>query len=131
MMNNGDFAGFDRLSAYLEKKAKQAEPEAILAGQKAAAEYMQAQMRGRSSPRRTGAMLSSFAFEANRTTVETAFGWGKFYGRLKETGHKAGGFGRKKKTAAVRVKAQPHLKPTFEANKARLYQIMIDTMERS
>ncbi len=130
-MNDGDFSGFNRLKAYLEKKARQAEPEAILEGQKAAAEYMQDQMRGRSSPRKTGAMLSSFAFEADQAKVETAFGWGKFYGRLKETGHKAGGYGRKKKSAAVRVKAQPHLKPTFESNKSRLFQIMIDKMERS
>lgn len=128
-MNDGA-AGIKRLQEYLAKKAKQAEPNRILAGQQAAAVLMQDRPRGRSSPRRTGAMLSSFAFEADQTKVETVFGWGKFYGRLKETGHNSGGHARKKKPSVSRVKAQPHLKPTFESNREQLYKTMIETMER-
>lgn len=128
-MSNGA-EGIKRLQEYLAKKAKQAEPDRILAGQRAAAELMQNQLRGRSSPRRTGEMLSSFVFEADQTKVETLFGWGKFYGRLKETGHNSGGHGRKKKASVSRVKAQPHLKPTFESNLEQIYQTMIETTER-
>lgn len=51
-MNDGA-AGIKRLQEYLAKKAKQAEPNRILAGQQAAAVLMQDRLRGRSSPRRT------------------------------------------------------------------------------
>lgn len=125
-----DFSGIERLQAYIAKKAEQASPARIAESQEKGAEYIREQMRGRSSPRRKGTMLSSFAYESDKSKGETTFGWGKFYGRLVESGHNAGGFARKKKPSVSRVKAQPHLKPMFEANKENIFRIMIEELER-
>jgi Bacteriophage protein of unknown function (DUF646). len=126
-MDDG-FAGLERLQKLLTEKAEAASMERIVAAQQKAAAYLQDIMRGRSSPRKSGKMLSSFEYKSDTTKGETDFGWGKFYGRLKESGHKAGGFARKKKSSVTRVKAQPHLRPTFEANKSAIMQMMADDL---
>ena len=126
-----DFEGINRIQEVLARKAAAAQPERIIQAQEKGAAFLSDQLRGRSSTRRSGAMLASFASKPDATKVETVFGWGKFYGRLVESGHKAGGYARKKKASVSRVKASPHLKPTFDANKDQIYQIMINDLERS
>lgn len=123
-----DLDGLERLSAYLAKKAESAAPERIRSSQQKGAEFMQTIMRGRTAPKRTGAMLSSFAYEADTAKTETLFGWGRFYGRLKESGHRTRG-GRKKKKSSGRVNAQPHLAPSFELHKRTLVQIMVNDLQ--
>lgn len=122
-----EFEGLNRLQEYLKEKIEAAAPERIIEGQQKSAEHLRDIMRGRSSPKRSGTMLSSFAFTSDPAAVETTFGWGKFYGRLKESGHNTRA-GRKKKSSVHRVAAQQHLKPTLEANKTQIIQIMVDNL---
>lgn len=134
MHNGNELKGFQRLQEYISKKS-QITNASILSGQKAAAEYLQEAMRGRSAPRGRSSphMLDTFIFEQDETTAETKFGWGRFYGRMVESGHKVWSQGkkRKKKVGEQRtVKAQPHLKTEFDKNQDQLVKIMIETMER-
>ena len=141
-MNDG-YQGILKLQELLGKKAKAAQPENLVKAQEQGAVFLADKLRGRSAPRKTGAMLDSFAYKTDPAKGETIFGWTAkyFYGRLKESGHTAGSgrerkksaYGRfywHKKTSTSRVKAQPHLKPTFEENKQQIFQIMIDNLER-
>lgn len=134
MHNGNELKGFQRLQEYISKKS-QITNASILRGQKAAAEYLQEAMRGRSAPRGRSSphMLDTFMFEQDETTAETKFGWSRFYGRMVESGHKVGSQGKKRKKKAGEqrtVKAQPHLKPEFDKNQDQLVKIMIETMER-
>lgn len=124
------FEGINRLQEYLRKKTEAATPERIIEAQQKGAEYMRDIMRGRNSPKRKGTMLASFTFESDTAKTETTFGWGAkgWYGRLKESGHNTRA-GRKKKSSVHRVKAQPHLRPTFEANKTQVFQLMTESLD--
>lgn len=121
--------GIERLQAYLQEKMKAAEPEVIRRAQAAGAEVMLSATRSLTRPRRTGKMLESFAYEYDPMKQETIFGWGKFYGRLKESGHAVGGFARKRTPKRTQVKSQAHLRPTFEANRERILSAMADTIQ--
>lgn len=133
MHNGNELKGFQRLQEYISKKS-QITNASILSGQKAAAEYLQDSMRGRSAPRGRSSphMLDTFMFEQDETTAETKFGWSRFYGRMVESGHKVRPPGKRKKKAGEQrtVKAQPHLKPEFDKNQDQLVKIMIETMKR-
>lgn len=134
-MTNEPAEAIQRLTEYIQKKAKQAEPEAILAGHRAAAELMEQQMRGRSSPRRKRSnshMLDNFVYESHTDRVETEFGWNRqhFYGRIVESGWNAGGWAKKRMPKRTRIAGKPHLKPTFEANRKRVLETMISEIER-
>lgn len=133
--NSADAEAIKRLMEIIEKKAKQAEPESILAGHKAAAEYMKEQMRGLSAPRRARSnshMLDHFVYEQHENLIETEFGWDRqhFYGRIVESGWNAGGWAKKRMPKRSRIAGKPHLRPAFNAAKEKLYQIMIDEMEK-
>ena len=112
MHNGNELKGFQRLQEYISKKSKITNAS-ILSGQKAAAEYLQEAMRGRSAPRGRSSphMLDTFMFEQDETTAETKFGWSRFYGRMVESGHKVRPPGKRKKKAGEQrtVKAQPHI----------------------
>ena len=72
MHNGNELKGFRRLQEYISKKSKITNAS-ILSGQKAAAEYLQEAMRGRSAPRGRSSphMLDTFMFEQDETTAET------------------------------------------------------------
>ena len=72
MHNGNELKGFQRLQEYISKKSKITNA-LILSGQKAAAEYLQEAMRGRSAPRGRSSphMLDTFMFEQDETTAET------------------------------------------------------------
>ncbi len=128
-----DFTGCLKLNEYLDKCIQVAQPESILDRQAEAAQRFTDIMHGLSSPRSKGIhggkMLASITYTQNTSTTETDVGWGLWYGRLKESGHDVGGFGRKK-AKKTHVKAQPHMRPTFEAHRAELLQILAkDTRE--
>ncbi len=55
-------------------------------------------------------LIDSFAYERTKTDVEV--GWGKYYGPMVEDG-------------TMKMKAHPHLHPTFERNKTKYYQKML------
>lgn len=56
-------------------------------------------------------LVDSFNYEKNEKEVLVC--WGKYYGRMVEDGTKL-------------TKAQPHLKPTFEKNKNKYYEKIIN-----
>ena len=58
-------------------------------------------------------MINSFANRINGKEVEV--GWGKYYGPMVEHGTR-------------KMRAQPHLKPTFKSNSQKYYKIMTDEL---
>ena len=85
MHNGNELKGFQRLQEYISKKSKITNAS-ILSGQKAAAEYLQEAMRGRSAPRGRSSphMLDTFMFEQDETTAETKVALTKLKDALKE-----------------------------------------------
>lgn len=60
-------------------------------------------------------LVDSFCYEIEKDEIKV--GWGKYYGRMVEEG-------------TVLMKAQPHMKPTFEKNKNKYYTEMINNFYR-
>lgn len=56
-------------------------------------------------------LVDSFCYEIKNE--EIVIGWGKYYGRMVEDG-------------TIKTRSQPHLKPTFERNKKKYYDEMIN-----
>lgn len=52
-------------------------------------------------------------FTYRKTNVDIEVGWGKYYGRMLEDGTK-------------KMKSQPHLRPTFNKNKNKYYNKMLE-----
>lgn len=52
-------------------------------------------------------------FTYRKSNIDVAVGWGKYYGRMVEKG-------------TVKMHSQSHLEPTFNANKNKYYQKMIN-----
>lgn len=61
-------------------------------------------------------LIDTFCYEKKDKEIEV--GWGKYYGRMVEQGTK-------------RTKRQPHLNTTFERNKEKYYQIMINKSQEN
>lgn len=61
-------------------------------------------------------LTDTFCYE--RKDKEIVVGWDKYYGRMVEQGTK-------------KTKRQPHLNPTFERNKEKYYQLMINKFKES
>ena len=127
------FEGINALQKYLEDCIASADPANVLAAQAAAAEQFCDEMHALSAPRKTGKMLSSIAYQQDTGKTETVIGWGEFYGRLKENGHRTRAAKKtRKKTKSTRmVKAQPHFLPTFTANREQITATMCRVIERS
>jgi HK97 gp10 family phage protein len=128
----GKFDGIMKIQDLLAEKIKQADPERVLAAQAAAAEMLKAKLAMLPNPRsrnnKSGHMLEAFVYEQDRAKVETVFGWGKFYGRFVESGHRAGGWAKKRMPQSSSIAARPHLRSTFESNKDELIRVMIDAL---
>ena len=58
-------------------------------------------------------LIRSFAYEIKKH--QAVVGWGKYYGPMVENGTR-------------KMRAQPHLKPTFNSNKNKYYRAMINTL---
>ena len=52
-------------------------------------------------------------FTYRRTDKDIEIGWGKYYGPMIENG-------------TIKMKSQPHLRPTFNQNKTKYYSKMLD-----
>jgi HK97 gp10 family phage protein len=118
-----DNKGFLNLIDTLNNFSKMADEDNIKEAQEAGAAFLVGKLRRLSKPRNTGKMLESMDFEYNKKEKTVEVGWGKFYGRLVESGHKT-------RSGKKVVSAKAHLKPTFEANKNFINKIMIDTLKR-
>lgn len=117
-----DFEGLQRLADLLAGYSVNANPANILRAQKAGAEYFCEIMRRKSSPRGRSRehMLDSIAYEQDAHNTVTVVGWGKFYGRMVEAGHRAGGWAKSSKSVA----ANPHMKPEFNKQKNQIINRM-------
>lgn len=122
-----DFEGLQRLTALLEGYSKNANAANILQAQKSGAEYFCEVMRRKTSPRGRSRehMLDSITYEQDTQNAETIVGWGKFYGRMVESGHRAGGWAKASKTVA----ASPHLKPEFNQQKDQIISRMVAVLK--
>ena len=144
MHNGNELKGFQRLQEYISKKSKITNAS-ILSGQKAAAEYLQEAMRGRSAPR--GRSSPQGSRRPAQGTARTAIPDGctsesppslyiplpaQLLSQLPSLRQSHIPPGKRKKKAGEQrtVKAQPHLKPEFDKNQDQLVKIMIETMEK-
>lgn len=127
--------GFMQLNDELSEMMKWADKDRIKEAQEAGASFLVDKIRKLSKPRRTGKLLKSVDYEHNAIENSTDVGWGVYYGRIVENGHKAGarpsrGKKSKKKDTRTYVPAQPHLFSTYKNNKEKIYQIMIDKLRK-
>jgi hypothetical protein len=122
-----DFEGFQRLANLLEEYSQNANPANILQAQKAGAEYFCEVMRRKASPRGRSRehMLDSVAYDQDARNTETVVGWGKFYGRMVESGHRAGGWAK----ASESIAAHPHMKPEFNKQKDQIMSRMVAVLK--
>jgi len=122
-----DFEGLQRLADLLEGYSVNADPANILRAQQAGAEYFCEVMRSKMSPRGRSRehMLDSIAYEQEPQNTVTVVGWGKFYGRMVESGHRAGGWAKASKTVA----ANPHMKPEFIKQKDQIISRMVAVLK--
>ncbi len=122
-----DFEGLQRLANLLEGYSKNASSANILRAQQAGAEYFCRVMRSKTSPRGRSRehMLDSITYEQDAQNTETVVGWGKFYGRMVESGHRAGGWAKAGKT----VMPSPHMKPEFNKQKDQIIGRMVAVLK--
>ncbi|MDL2318221.1 hypothetical protein LJC74_03880 [Eubacteriales bacterium OttesenSCG-928-A19] len=139
--------GFASLSDILKGFAEIADPAVTEAAQAAGAIHFVGVMRGKSAPRGRGRrhMLDSIDYE--QKNGETVVGWTLFYGRMVESGHKTVlGYKRKKTSSPSKayavtasaahkrantshVRARPHMRTEFEANKDQILRRMMAVYE--
>ncbi len=126
-----DFQGFARLAALLEGYVERSSPANILKAHAAGAEYFVGVMRSRGSPRGRSSphMLDTITYEQDSAKTETVVGWGKFYGRLVESGHRAGGFAKKKMAKKSTVPGRPHMRPEFNSQREEIINRMVAVLK--
>ncbi len=127
--------GFMNLDKELSEMMKWADEKKIKDAQEAGASFLVDKVRMLSKPRRTGKLLKSIDYEHNAQGKSTDVGWGVYYGRIVENGHRAGkrsSRSKRKNTKDTRtyVPAQPHLYPTYKNNKEKIYEIMIKEIQK-
>ena len=105
------FRSFEKdLEAYLKKVDGDAATEILKVGADALVDDVRALPSPRSARGHPTHMLDTITSRVMSAHVEV--GWGAYYGLFLENGTK-------------HMSAQPHLKPTWEANKERYQQLMI------
>ena len=127
--------GFMKLNEELSDLMKWADEDRIKDAQNAGASFLVNKVRKLSKPRRTGNLLNRVTSEYDSSKKSTGVGWGDYYGRIVENGHKAGkrkSRSKKKKIKDTRnyVPAQPHLFTTYKNNKEKIYEIMINKLRK-
>lgn len=114
-MSNDFYEGFDELGKELELYLKNVEnvQDILEVGAKEFTNDLLKLPKPKSNIRKSGYthLVDSFSYrKVDNNEVEV--GWGKYYGRMVEYG-------------TSKMKAQPHLRPTWERNKNRYYEKMI------
>ncbi len=109
------FDGFDDLIKYLDECSANVDVDKVeKVLEVGASQFVQDLMKlpkPISSIRKPGYthLVQSFTYRKNRGQVE--IGWGKYYGRMVESG-------------TMKTKAHPHMNPLFEKNKNKYYTAM-------
>ena len=111
------YEGMELFIEDLQEYAKAADDAHVAEVLMVGGEALAADVRRLPKPRRTGGgythMLDSVTAVENGATV--LVGWGKYYGPFVEHGTK-------------KMKEQPHLVPTWDANKERYYKLMAEKL---
>ena len=123
-MSLHQFDGFEELSKELEFYIKKAEePLKILElGAKEFVKDLSKLAKPMSKIKKSGYthLIDTFSYRVTATDIEV--GWGKYYGKILENGANIRGK-KSKKTHHIQVK---HLVPTFDKNKSKYYQLMLN-----
>lgn len=127
--------GFMELDKELSELVKLADESRIKDAQEAGASFLVDKVRKLSKPRRKGKLLDSVDYEYDSANKSTDVGWGVYYGRIVENGHRAGkrvSRSKKKKVKDTRsyIPAQPHLFSAYKNNKEKIYEIMIKELRK-
>lgn len=116
-------AGFDDFSKLLKEFEKKTSDENIIAvletGAKALVDDLLKLPKPKSKISKAGYthLIDSFAYQRNGKEIEVA--WGKYYGPMVEHGTQSS-------KGHKGMKAQPHVKTTFEQNNNKYYSLMIN-----
>lgn len=110
-------SGFDELSKVLERLSVTTEKalDAIEAAAKVFTNDVRRLPKPRSQMSKAGYTHLLDTITSKRGKNEIEVGWGKYYGPMAERGTR-------------RMRATPHIKPTFERNKEKYYQIIEDRL---
>ena len=109
------FDGFDELIQYLDEcvdKADEANLEKVLeAGASEFVDDLLKLPKKKSKIRKPGYthLINTFSYQKNKGQIEV--GWGKYYGRMVESG-------------TVKTKAHQHMNPLFQKNKEKYFATM-------
>lgn len=142
------YEAFANLEKIVSGFAKMADDATTKKAQEAGAKYFVGVMRKRSAPRsRRGRVHMLDTIDYEQKNNETVVGWTRFYGRLVESGHKTVlGYKRKttkstqkaytltttaakKRANTSYVRARPHMKPEFEAQRDEIFRKMYEVYE--
>ena len=111
-------SGFDELSAALAKYSRMADEESVSKAVKAGADAFVKDARALPRPRSNIGGTHTHMLDTittKRDGRDWLAGWGKYYGRMVETGTR-------------KMSAQPHLVPTWEKGKEKYTRIMAETL---
>lgn len=100
------------LQGYLDKVDKKNVVKILEAGARELTNDLKKLPAPRSNKNHTH-LIDSFAYAKDLIKGNVAVGWGVYYGSYLEKGTR-------------KMRAQPHLEPTFNKNKEKYYQLMID-----
>lgn len=114
-MSNDFYSGFDDLSKDIESYLKNVEnvQDVLEVGAKEFTKDLLKLAKPKSQIRKSGYthLVDSFAYRKAKDK-EVEVGWGKHYGRFVEQG-------------TMKMRARPHLKPTWDRNKEKYYRTML------
>lgn len=119
-----DLQGFDDLADELKQISDSVDDAKVLDAMQKGADELVADVRALPKPRsRIGGghthMLDTVSSQRESNVIQV--GWGAYYGKMVENGHRS----RKSKFIA----AQPHLTTTWNQNKDKYYQTMIEALK--
>lgn len=111
---NGLLELVNQLEGYLDKMDSKGITDILEVGAEALTKDSQRQAQPRSNLGGSHThMLDSISYSKDLAKSTVEVGWGVYYGHMVESG-------------TSKMGSQPHLIPTFENNKKRYYQMMID-----
>ncbi|MDD6788661.1 MAG: HK97 gp10 family phage protein [Lachnospira sp.] len=119
-----DLQGFDDLAEQLKQIADNVDDEKALDAIQKGADELAADVRALPKPRsKMGGghthMLDTVGTQRADKAIEV--GWGAYYGKMVENGHRS--------SKSKFIAAQPHLTTTWNQNKDKYYQTMIEALK--
>lgn len=119
MTDEYEFQGFNELEKMLSDIANETTEENVTKVLKRGADELVSTLMKLPKPmskiRKAGYthLVRTFYSKVNKNQVEV--GWGKYYGPMVERGTK-------------RMKARPHIMPTWKQNKEKIYKVMVNDL---